>query len=187
MKDSTILNNQNKNDSSKNLLSIRNDYVFKRVFSNKLILAFFLTAYLGFRIYEDDIEIDNPINGPLHGNGKVNIPDLKLFIKVNSKIYGRFDIEMQTTSYEYLWKRFLHSTSNMYAEQVLKGEGYKNINNTFTILIYSSNFIEDDACCHIFLLNDPVYGVNYKYSFQIHTIELQKRSTIFENKHLKGN
>ena len=116
MTDSTILNNQNdgKNDSSnKILLSIKNDYVFKSVFSNKIILAFFLTAYLGFKICKDYIEIDNPINGPLCGNDKVNIPDLKLFIKVNSKIYSRFDIETQTTSYEYLWKRFLHSTSNI--------------------------------------------------------------------------
>ena len=88
MTDSTTLNNPNdSNEDSSNitLLSIRNDYVFKRVFSNKPILASFLTAYLGFDISENDIELDNPINGPLSIDSKCNLPDLKLSIKINSK------------------------------------------------------------------------------------------------------
>ena len=191
MTDSTTLNNPNdSNEDSSNitLLSIRNDYVFKRVFSNKPILASFLTAYLGFDISENDIELDNPINGPLSIDSKCNLPDLKLSIKINSKIYGRFDIEMQTTSYKHLWKRFLHSTANMYAEQLLVGDEYKKLNDTFTIVIYGCNCIdEDDACCHRFYVNDPIYHINYEYSFQIHVLELPKRNTIFVNKHLKGN
>ena len=115
-------------------------------------------------------------------------PDLKVTIRINSETYGRFDIEMQTTCNEYLWKRFLHSACKMYAEQIIEGDKYTKLNNTFTLIIYSCNFIkEDDACCHIYSVNDPVYNIVYKHSFQIHTIELPKRNTLFENKHLKNN
>ena len=78
----TTSDNNSEDLSKKEILSIRNDYVFKRIFSNRAILASFLSAYLGIKISEDEVLIENPLIGPIEYKGKPSLPDRLFWRKV---------------------------------------------------------------------------------------------------------
>ncbi|MBQ7585348.1 MAG: hypothetical protein IJU40_03765, partial [Desulfovibrionaceae bacterium] len=75
------------NDQNKILL-ITNDYVFKRIFSLKETLVPFLSDYFDYKFKDEEVEIENPILGPIVVEDKVSIPDLKITIKIDSEVFG---------------------------------------------------------------------------------------------------
>ena len=179
------LNGRSKVLSSKKIkgpLLITNDYVFKKVFSFKEILASFLSAYFCFQILENEIEVENPILGPIKINDKISIPDLKLTITINSNVFGRFNVEMQTTSNAYLHKRFQFTTCKLYVEQMSSGQNYSILNKSCGIVIYSVNHFDDNICLHKFALYDKENELEYEDSIEIHSLEILKRDQLLQNK-----
>ena len=175
-----VSNSENKTKDGP--LLIINDYVFKRIFSIKNILASFLTAYLCFEIKESEIEIENPLNGPLKKNDKINLPDLKVTIKINSDVLGKFDIEMQTTCHEFIWEKFQYALCKEYVDQLSRGRDYSELNRAFVLVIYSVNAIKDEACYHRLKLYDSENNFEYPRSNEIHILEIPKRDQLLLNK-----
>ena len=120
-----------------NLLDIKNDYVFKRIFGhlgNEDITLDLLKSITKEEI--TDIELDsNPITEKDIFDDKVGILDIKA--KLNGTI--NCDIEMQVVDRKNVEKRILFYWSKMYTSSIKHGIDYKKLKKGIVVLIVDYN------------------------------------------------
>ena len=120
-----------------NLLDIKNDYVFKRVFGhvgNEDITIDLLKSITKETI--TDIELDsNPITEKDLFDDKIGILDIKA--KLNGNI--NCDIEMQVVDRKNVEKRILFYWSKMYTKSIVQGIDYKELKKGIVVLIVDYN------------------------------------------------
>ena len=167
----------------KTLLSLTNDYVFKRVFGEHLpVLADFLQAVLDQPVTVDDIRVLNPSFAADKKGDKLSALD----IKVTTKKYGVIDVEIQIEFYEDLWKRFQYYTARMYVEQMRRGDDYENLTRAISIIVVDFVCFKDDdeekekdeeavRYHHRFRFFDKINKVEYPSSMEINILEIPKR------------
>ena len=122
-----------KNKEKQELLSPKNDYVFKRIFGyqgNESITKSFISAALNQNI--TDVVLGNDVTLPKDVlDDKVGILDIK------AKIDGHIncDIEMQVVDQKNIEKRILFYCSKMYVQSMKSGMDYFDAEKSIAILI----------------------------------------------------
>ena len=122
-----------KNEEKQELLSPKNDYVFKRIFGyqgNESITKSFISAALNQNI--TDVVLGNDVTLPKDVlDDKVGILDIK------AKIDGHIncDIEMQVVDQKNIEKRILFYCSKMYVQSMKSGMDYFDAEKSIAILI----------------------------------------------------
>ena len=122
-----------KNEKKQELLSPKNDYVFKRVFGhqgNECITKSFISAALNQNI--TDVILENSTTLP-----KDMLDDKVGILDVKAKIDGHIncDIEMQVVNQKNIEKRILFYCSKMYVQSIKSGMDYFDAEKSIAILI----------------------------------------------------
>ena len=167
-----------------NLLPIKNDYVFKRVFSyegNEDVLIDLLEAILKRKI--NSLEVKNPEILPEKGNGKKFVLDIKAQLDDKTVV----NIEMQTVNEKNIEERSLVYPSRLISEQLQAGEEYTNLNKAIFIGILEVEYYRRNSYNNIARLRcderEEEYYVDMGYKVQdelatkyieMHYIELPK-------------
>ncbi len=110
-------------------LSLKNDVVFKELFSkkgNEIFLKDFLSDLLETDIKTIEIKKDTPLK-----NEKYGILDIKVTLNDDSII----DIEMQLTNYKNMEERALYYSAKLISEQLQSGQDYIDLKQVIIIAI----------------------------------------------------
>jgi predicted transposase/invertase (TIGR01784 family) len=160
---------------SKELLSVKNDYVFKRVFGNPNnidALTDLLRAVLD--LPEEDfhrIDIVDPQVGRRRPEDKLSILDVRVHT-ASGKI---IDIEIQVSREVAFKERIVYYTSILLTDQMERGLKYDILKKVISIVITDFTLIDDsDAYHNRYLLCDPRTGSKFGDVFEIDTLELSK-------------
>ncbi|MDR2157289.1 MAG: Rpn family recombination-promoting nuclease/putative transposase [Clostridiales Family XIII bacterium] len=160
---------------SRALLSVKNDYVFKRVFGNPNnidALADLLQAVLD--IPKEDygrLDIVDPHTGRRRPDDKLSILDVRIHT-ASGKI---IDIEIQVNREVAFKERIVYYTSILLTDQMERGLKYDVIKKVISIIITDFTLIDDsDAYHNRYLLCDPKTGSRFGDIFEINTLELSK-------------
>lgn len=162
-------------DAPLDLLSPKNDFVFKQIFGNaKDIdpLAGFLQAALGFPEDEfADLTIIDPNLNAEYDRDKHCILD----VRIKTRSGRNIDVEIQVKPTDDIYNRIQCYTAKMVAGQVKAGESYGVMAQSITIVITDFWMWRKDARYHhCFRLHDPETEIVYPDSMEIHTLELPK-------------
>ncbi len=152
-----------------------NDLIFKKLFGDekhKDILLSFLNAVL--RLPEksqltDITLVDTHINPDMVG-------DKQCILDVRAKTMNgeQINIEVQLSNQKDIEKRTLYYWANMYTDQLLEGQTYKDLKRTITINILDFKYFPTDQIHHIFRLYEKNDNFLLTEDLEIHTIELPK-------------
>ncbi len=129
-----------------NLLPIKNDYVFKRVFSykgNEDVLIDLLEAILKRKITK--VEVRNPEMVSEKENGKKFILDIKAELDDGTIV----DIEMQTADERNIQERSTAYSARMVSEQLQSGEEYTRLNKVIFIGILDFEYYKRNSYYHV--------------------------------------
>jgi len=121
------------NESKLEKLSIKNDFVFKKLFSkkgNEAYLIQFLSDLLLLDIKSIEIKHDVVLERNIEDE-KIGILDIKATLNNNTYI----DIEMQMGDEKNVVKRSTYYAAKMMSDQLQKGEKYKEIKPVIVIFI----------------------------------------------------
>jgi predicted transposase/invertase (TIGR01784 family) len=159
---------------STELLSVKNDYVFKRIFGdikNTDILADFLKSVLD--IPDEDYEHIDVVDPHIQRR----FPEDKLIIldvKVHTASGDIIDIEIQVDDLTGFRERIAYYASSMMTDQVGRGGEYAEIKRVISIVITDFELIDDIPYHHSFRLYDKHTGVEFTDTIEIDTLELPK-------------
>ncbi|GHV33502.1 hypothetical protein FACS1894187_01940 [Synergistales bacterium] len=159
-------------------ISHTNDYVFKKIFSDKEILSDLLSGFLRENI--SVVEILNPEIPPESLTDKLGRMD----ILATDKNKELFNVDVQIQYHEGFDDRMLYYGAKVYSSSVRKGKGYYEIKRTVMINIL--------AFSHRKLINIPRYHTTFKLrnedssvtlteKFVIHYIEVPKIMDLLKN------
>ena len=157
----------------KSPLSPTNDFVFKKVFGeNMVVLSDFLMSvldlpaeeYQGLFVVDPHLSRDNI-------EDKLGILDIKIKTRSGKTI----DVEVQVRTQPSIWKRVQYYTSNMYVGQIKSGDKYYQLTRAISILITNFVMVKDNGEYHNrFRLYDERTGARFPDSIEINTLELPK-------------
>jgi predicted transposase/invertase (TIGR01784 family) len=120
---------------TKKLLSLKNDYVFKKIFGsvdNVDVLADFLHSVLNLPKDEfKGLEITDPNSKRTHGKDKDSVLDIKVFTKSRKVI----DVEIQLKFHRDFLERIVYYTSKAVTEQMTSGAEYHIIKKVISVII----------------------------------------------------
>lgn len=119
-------------------LSLKNDYVFKRLFSkkgNEEWLKQFLSHLLSLSIKKIDIMHDIALERNIERE-KLGVLDIKATLNDNTIV----NIEMQRSDEKNIIQRSTFYASKLVAEQLIKGEKYKELRPVIIIFIMDFNY-----------------------------------------------
>jgi predicted transposase/invertase (TIGR01784 family) len=160
---------------SKKLLSLKNDYVFRRIFGsveNTDILADFLSSALD--LPEEELEkltITDPNFKQEHANDKYGTLDVKVYTKSGKVI----DVEIQIQPRKGFRQRIVFYTSRLISEQMTIGDKYDKIEKAVTIVIADFDIIKDSPYYHNrYCLYDKNSDTYFTDLIEIDTLELKK-------------
>ncbi|MCI8345607.1 MAG: Rpn family recombination-promoting nuclease/putative transposase [Clostridia bacterium] len=168
------------------LLELKNDYTFKRVFGftgNEEITKDLVSAILKEPVNNIELNCKEILEREVFDD-KLGILDIRA--KLNNNI--DCDIEMQVVDQKNIEKRLLFYLSRMYGQNVRKGQEYKDANKCIAILFTDFNIEK----------LKPIKKYKTKWNFreedysdvvltdamEIHIIELSKIQKYSENKEL---
>jgi predicted transposase/invertase (TIGR01784 family) len=174
MKKSAVKQKPKFNDGLPEILSPRDDKVF-RIFFTKNPDAFKAMLASIVKLPDDDlgeIIFIDPHVYPDHADGKIGVLDIKIRVKSKKAI----DVEMQKEKIAYLRERVVFYLSGMIREQSASGDDkYEKINRVISVIITNHAVIdEDDAHHHRFTLYDPEARYEFTDLMEVHIIELPK-------------
>ncbi|MDR0983567.1 MAG: Rpn family recombination-promoting nuclease/putative transposase [Ruminococcus sp.] len=155
------------------LLPMKSDYVFKRIFgdvNNIDILQNFLSLVVDLSDDElSEISIVDTHFQKEYDNDKYGILDVKAKTKFGSSI----DIEIQVMQKTDFIERIMFYTSKMFTEQMSAGKFYGNIKRVISIIITDFELISgSDKHIHRFRLRDG--ETEFTNLLEINTLELGK-------------
>jgi len=116
------------------LLSLTNDYVFRRVFAEKNpgALADFLSSATNIPADElKFLEVDDPHLYREHEGGKSG----ELDIRVHTKSGGIIHVEVQINNEKAFAERIIFYSARLFSGQLGRSEEYKKLNRTISIVI----------------------------------------------------
>jgi predicted transposase/invertase (TIGR01784 family) len=155
------------------LLSPMNDFVFKKVFGENMVILkdlFKAMLTLPAEDYESLTVVDPNLDREFLED-KLGVLDVKVLTGSGKVI----DIEVQIKPQRALWERMLFYTSRMVVEQVKSGYQYDQIHRVISILITDFVVVTDSKAYHnCFRLYDEKSGARFKNSIEIHILELPK-------------
>lgn len=155
------------------LLLPTNDFVFKKIFSEKLgALEDFLKSVLDLPPDEyKELKVVNPELEQKFPDDKLGVLDVKVLLNSGKVV----DVEMQVQGQTSIWKRMNFYTSKMVVDQIKSGFQFGKINRAISIVIADFVMVrEDEVYHHCFRLYDEKNGVRYPDSTEINTLELPK-------------
>ncbi len=168
------------------LLELKNDYTFKRVFGyvgNESITMDLLSAILKEPVSDVILDCNKIIERDVFDD-KLGILDVRA--KINGNI--DCDIEMQVVDQKNVEKRILFYLSKMYSQNIKKNEDYKEINKCIVILFVDFN-IKKLECIDKYIskwnLREEKYSnIILTDAMEIYIIEMQKVKDYSESKEL---
>ena len=156
------------------LLSLTNDYVFRRIFGekNKDSLADFLSAILNMPIDElADLAVDDPNLHREHKNDKSS----KLDVRVHTKSGQIINIEIQVNPEHSFGERIAYYNARIYSGQLKKGEIYSKLHRTVSVVITDFVFIQkNEDCLNRFMWYNIDNGTLLTDAQEINILELPK-------------
>lgn len=166
----------------KPLLSPKNDYVFKLLFTmDAAILVNLLNCLLGLSGDRQirSVEIRNPEIRPKDIVRKFIILD----IHAVDESGGEYDIEMQVRRYESYPRRTVYYVCKLYAEQLSSGEDYSELKPVFGIHFLDYELFPGHPEFHYrFRFRDERYpDVTLSDDLSIHIFELPKIETVISD------
>jgi len=163
-----------KEQTNKELLSLTNDYVFRRIFGQKNLsaLADFLANVLDMTVEElGDLHVDDPNIHREHKKGKSNVLD----IRVHTNSGEIINVEVQVNPERGFRKRLAYLNSKAFSGQLNRGKAYWMLNRTITIVVATIDLIEENRDClnrfQWYNIND---GTLLTDSQEINVLELSK-------------
>ena len=160
--------------AEKELLSLTNDYVFRRIFAekNKPALADFLAAVLDMTVEElGEITVDDPNIYREHKGGKGGVLDIRAHTK-SGEIYH---VEVQLNPDDYFANRITYYNSRIYSGQLESGDEYSVLHRTISIVITNKNFLkENNDYNNKFQWYNSANGCLLTDAQEINTLELDK-------------
>jgi len=160
----------------KELLSPKNDFVFKLLFGEPTrlnILKAFLQAVLDLPAEEyDHLVIVDPHLHRESPDDKLGVLDVKIHTTTGQVI----DVEIQVKPHRRIWERILFYAARLTTEQMKAGLSYKEIKKAVSIIIVDGDITPQDPehYHHCFRLFDERTGYRFPDLFEINTLELPK-------------
>jgi predicted transposase/invertase (TIGR01784 family) len=155
------------------LLSPKNDYVFKKLFTEKPnVLQNFLQSVLDLPHEEyAELKVVDPALDKENLDDKLGVLDVKILLKSGKAI----DVELQVRSQPNIWKRMQFYTAKLLVERMKTGVDYIALGKAISILIADFVLIRENAEHHTqFRLYDEKTHVRFPDSIEIHILELPK-------------
>ena len=121
-------------------LSPKNDYLFKKLFTNKDnedILCDFISAIIGREVVAAKVQMEKMLERERE-NGKYGMLDIEVTLEDGSKI----DIEMQRWDEVNHIKRTVYYAGKLISEQLQKGDAYDKLKPVEIIYITDFNFLK---------------------------------------------
>lgn len=153
------------------LLDLRNDFVFKTFFSakrNEKLLLDFLNSIL-----DDTMESVVVINANLdltHPNDKASILD----VRVKTDKGEQINIEIQLEGHRAFTERMLMYWAKMYVSQEKMGQTYEELKRAIQIIILDFTLLPKKHFHSKFQLRDYVDGTVFSKHAEIHVLEMPK-------------
>jgi predicted transposase/invertase (TIGR01784 family) len=160
---------------ARDLLSPKNDYVFKLLFGDRRnldVLADFLQSVLDLPAEEyDRLELVDPHLKRESRDGKLGVLDVRIHT-TRGKI---INVEIQVEPFTALRERIVYYASRMFYEQLKKNEAYDRLKKVVSILITDHVLIGENDCFHNrYRLLDRDTGSCFTDILEINTLELPK-------------
>ena len=128
--------------NTKERLDLKNDYVFKRIFSkpeNNEELKELLEAILNIEI--EKVEVKNPEITKNYADEKLGVLDIRAQINEDTMI----DIEMQVANVKTMVNRNIIYTCRLIAEDTRVGEEYRGLKKFISITILGENLLKRNS------------------------------------------
>lgn len=166
-------------------MPVKRDVIFKIYFADERNIEFltdFLKATLPIPADEyDELIVVDPHLIRDFTDDKLGIVDVKLKTKSGKTIH--IDIQMAVKTD--MRNRIIYYDAKMITEQLGKSEDYENIKQVISIIITEEEFIADSPNCHHrFIMYDHVNKVELTDIVEIHTLELCKVPSEYEDNRL---
>ncbi|MDF2700231.1 MAG: hypothetical protein K0Q49_1787 [Haloplasmataceae bacterium] len=156
------------------LLSIKNDLVFKMLFGNeknKDLLISFLQSVLKMEPSQlCDLIISNQELLPEYKKDKLSILDVKIILKTGELI----NIEIQVAPYKYMEDRIIFYTSKMISSQLSSSDDYKKLKKCINITILDFNLTKSKKAHSIYKNVEIEEYIQLTDITEIHILELKK-------------
>ena len=150
------------------------DFVFKLLFGspeNVDLLIHLLNAVLNPEFPIVEVVILNPYNEKSFEEDKLSIVDVKA--RDSSGVW--YVIEVQTTTPAGLRNRIVYYTSDLYRQQMMKGDSYGSLRPAISICFLTEPLFPEVSAGHLhFSLYDSSHQVSFGDQIQVHLIELSK-------------
>ena len=130
--------------------SLTNDHIFRSIFGQRNVesLADFLSAVLGMPATEfGTIEVDDPNLFRKRKKGKGS-KGCELDIRVRTARGEAIIIELQLNPETAFRERVVFLNARVFAEQMKRGEEYKALNRTISVVITDFTLIKENGCWH---------------------------------------
>ena len=157
----------------KSPLSPTNDFVFKKVFGeNMVVLSDFLMSVLDLPAEEyQGLFVVDPHLSRDSIKDKLGVLD----IQIKTRSGNTIDVEVQVRTQPAIWKRVQYYTSRMYVGQIKSGDKYFQLTRAISILIADFPLVkENDEYHNRFRLYDERTGARFPDSIEINTLEIPK-------------
>jgi predicted transposase/invertase (TIGR01784 family) len=155
-------------------LNRKNDYFFRKLFSDKELLARLLTVILGVQIESDELTLTATVLTPDFIKDKESVLDIAV---ERSAFHERMNIEIQTTDEKDFDRRMLLYWARSYMRGFQTGQPYSELPKQICILI--ADFVkyqyEDKRKYHsVFQVKEKTENTVFSNAFELHVIELPK-------------
>jgi predicted transposase/invertase (TIGR01784 family) len=173
-------------EPSKNkLLSLKLDYVFKKIFGDKKnsdLLIDFLSAALDMDEEEyESVTVEDPHLNRAYEDDKLGILDIRILTKTGKIV----NVEMQVFSGIAFRARILYYISELFTTQINRGEEYTKLKKVVSVVIADFPIIEGtEECDHRFTLYDKKNEVEFSDLLEIDTFDLTKSDRMTGNERL---
>ena len=180
MKETQCNSNQTKAEGE-TFISLRNDYAFTQTMKNPMVLRGFLAAVFNMEAEDiQEIEVKDRYLKKTSINGKLGILDVRAFIVG----IGDINTEIQIQPYKYWNERTIFYSSQMYVENVMKGEGYEQCRKVISIGILGFNNCKDTSYFYSsYHLKEDERNTLLSDILEFHIIELDKLKCEVKDKH----
>ena len=152
-------------------VSLKNDYVFRELFSYENVRKQFLSDVLGIPAESmKSVRIVNPYLWKRLRRQKQGILDMALELDDGTKI----NIELQVRRQNHWIERKLFYLAKMYTEDLKSGQDYGKLRRCISISILDFKLTEEEECHSAYLLRNKS-GRELTGLFELHIIELGKK------------
>lgn len=155
----------------KELLDLRNDFVFKSFFGverNSHLLLQFLNSILDLHI--SSIEFVDPYLESTHAEDKGSVMD----VRVRTALGEQVNIEMQLGNHHAFPERMLIYWAKMYGGQQKRGRGYSDLRKAIQIIITDFELLDEEAHHNLFQITNQKSKSLLSNHLEIHVLELPK-------------